>query len=119
LLAKNELRKPGGHNMCWHAFSDGTTIGTRGSENGIVVLDEEHEAGARITLEEDCKHAPWSITCGVYWLMFHTRFFGDRLTAEAEYASMKSALDAIMSQLDPADFAGLARSAGDFVDRFP
>jgi hypothetical protein len=105
--------------MAWHAFSDGTTIGTRGSEHGIVVLDEEHEAGARITLEEDGAIAPWSITCGVYGLMFHTRFFADRLTAEAEYASMKSALDDIMSQLDPADFAGLARLAGDFVDRFP
>jgi hypothetical protein len=105
--------------MGWYAFSNGTTIGTRGSERGILVLDEEHEAGARISLEEDCDNAPWSITCGVYGLMFHTRFFADRVTAEAEYASMKEALDDMMSQLDPADFAGLARLAGDFVDQFP
>ncbi len=105
--------------MAWHAFSDGTTIGTRGSEAGIIVLDEELPEGARITLEEDARVAPWSITCGVYWLMFHTRFFGDRLTAEAEYASMKSALEDLMSQLNSADLAGQGRLAGDFVDRFP
>jgi hypothetical protein len=104
--------------MAWHAFSHGTTIGTRGSEHGVIVLDEEHQEGARITLEEDGAVAPWAITCGVYGLMFHTRFFADRLTADAEYASMKSALETMMSELDPADPAGLSRLAGDFVDRF-
>jgi hypothetical protein len=103
--------------MAWHAFSDGSTVGTRGSEGGIVVLDEELPDGVRISLEEGCRNAPWSITCGIYWLMFHTRFFADRLTAEAEYASMKSALEAIMS--DPVDLDGLVRLANDFVDRFP
>jgi hypothetical protein len=83
------------------------------------VLDEEHSAGARITLEQGGDVAPWSITCGVYGLMFHTRFFANRLTAHAEYTAMKSALAAIMSELDPADLAGLARLAGDFVERFP
>lgn len=105
--------------MTWHAFGDVTTIGTRGSEDGIIVMDEEHPEGARITLERDGQVAPWSITCGVYGLMFHTRFFANRLTAEAEYAAMKSALDAIMSQLDPADLAEQGRLAGEFVDRFP
>ncbi len=105
--------------MAWHAFSDGTTIGTRGSEGGIIVLDEELREGARIALEEGGRIAPWSITCGVYWLMFHTRFFGDRLTAEAEYASMKSGLEALISQLNQADLAGQGRLASDFVDRFP
>ena len=83
------------------------------------MLDEEHSAGARITLEQGGDVAPWSITCGVYGLMFHTRFFANRLTADGEYTAMKSALAAIMSELDPADLAGLARLAGDFVDRFP
>jgi hypothetical protein len=105
--------------MTWHAFRDGTTVGTRGSEDGIIVLDEEHTQGARITLEKDGRIAPWAITCGVYGLMFHTRFFANRLTADAEYAAMKTALDALVSQLDPADLAGQGRLAGDFVVRFP
>jgi hypothetical protein len=105
--------------VTWHAYRDGTTIGTRGSEGGIIVADEEHREGARITLEEDGGVAPWSITCGVYWVMFHTRFFGDRLTAEAEYAAMKSALDAMMSDLATADLAEQGQLAGEFVSRFP
>jgi hypothetical protein len=108
--------------MTWHAFDNGTTIGARGSEHGIIVRDEEHEEGARITLEEDADVAPWSITCGVYWLMIHTRFFADRRTAEAEYAAMKSGIDTLMCQLNAADLSDLSeqgRLAGDFVDRFP
>jgi hypothetical protein len=108
--------------MTWHAFANGTTIGTRGSEHGIIVMDEEHMLGARIALEEGGDVAPWSITCGVYWLMFHTRFFADRLTAEAEYAAMKSGIDTLMSQLNAADLSDLSeqgRLAGDFVERFP
>jgi hypothetical protein len=108
--------------MNWHAFANGTTIGTRGSEHGIIVMDEEHIEGARIALEEGGDVAPWSITCGVYWLMFHTRFFADRRTAEGEYAAMKSGIDTLMSQLNAADLSDLSeqgRLAGDFVDRFP
>ena len=105
--------------MIWHAFADGTTIGTRGSEDGIIVVDEEHPECARITLEEGGHFGRWSITCGVYGLFFHTRFFGNRLAAEAEYAAMKSAMDALMSQLEAADLAEQGRLAGAFVDRFP
>jgi hypothetical protein len=108
--------------MDWHAFDDGATIGTRGSEHGIIVVDEEHLLGARLTLEENADNAPWSITCGVYWLMFHTRFFADRQTAEAEYAAMKSGIDTLMDQLNAADLSDLSeqgRLAGEFVERFP
>ena len=105
--------------MTWHAVDDGTTIGTRGSEGGLIVREEEHPSGARIALEEDGHIAPWSITCGVYWLFFHTRFFADRVTAEAEYAAMKSAIDALLSRLNAADLDEQVRLAGDFVTRFP
>ncbi len=105
--------------MTWHAFGNGTSIGTKGSEGGTIVLDEEHEVGARITLEQDGQIAPWAITCGVYGLMFHTRFFAARPTAEAEYEAMKAALDEILCQPGTPDFAELARLASDFVERFP
>jgi hypothetical protein len=105
--------------MTWHAYGDGTSVGTMGSEGGTIVLDEEHADGARITLEQDSHTAPWAITCGVYGLMFHTRFFASRPTAEAEYEDMKRALNAIVSQLGAADPAEQARLARDLVDRFP
>ena len=105
--------------MSWQAVGDGTTVGTRGPEGGIIAIEEEHPSGARIALEEDGQIAPWSITCGVYWLFFHTRFFADRATAEAEYAAMKSALDALISRLSAADLDEQLRLAGEFVDRFP
>jgi hypothetical protein len=44
--------------MSWHAFGDGTSTGTKGSEGGTVVLDEEHPDGARITLEQGGHTAP-------------------------------------------------------------
>ena len=106
-------------NAAWHAFADGTSTGTKGSEGGIITLDEEHPDGARITLEQGGQTAPWAITCGVYGLMVHTRFFADRPTAEAEYEAMKPALHAVVSQLSAADPAGQGYLASNFVDRFP
>jgi hypothetical protein len=105
--------------VTWHAFGNGTSVGTKGPEHGTIVLDEEHAYGARITLEQDGDIAPWAITCGVYGLMFHTRFFATRPTAEAEYEAMKAALHAIVSQPGAADLAEYARLANDFVERFP
>lgn len=40
----------------WYSFDNGSTIGTDGSENGVIIKDEEHELGARITLEKDTKY---------------------------------------------------------------
>jgi hypothetical protein len=34
----------------WHPFDSGQSLGSRGSEEGVIVLDEEHEEGARVTL---------------------------------------------------------------------
>jgi hypothetical protein len=31
----------------WRPFDNGRSVGARGSENGITVLDEEHDWGAR------------------------------------------------------------------------
>lgn len=35
----------------WSKIDNGVTIGTEGSEKWIIVKDEEHREGARITLE--------------------------------------------------------------------
>jgi len=57
----------------WHPYERGGTIGQRGSEEGLIVLDEEHAAGARITLERerDSKIAPFAVTCGQNGLPSH------------------------------------------------
>lgn len=41
-------------------------MGKRGTENGIVIKDEEYKQACRITLEK-CKQY-YAVTCGVYTL---------------------------------------------------
>ena len=46
--------------------------GALGSENGIILKDEEYRDSCRITLEQCNKY--YAITCGVYGAMTHTAF---------------------------------------------
>jgi len=62
-------------NKGWYEFDNGSQIGTKGSEWGIIVFDYEHEFGSRITLEKDCGSIPYAVVFGIYGLMFHTEFF--------------------------------------------
>src|SRR5262249_53589230 len=73
----------GGPRMGWGPFDGGATVGQRGSEDGAIVRDDEHDLGARITLERGCAHCPVAVTCGIYGWFFHTRFLGSE--AEAEF----------------------------------
>jgi len=82
----------------WHAFDDGTTLGQKGSENGVTMRDEEHPLGARITLERGCHAAPFAITCGIYGCMLHTRFFSGESEACSEYDLMRSALSSLLAK---------------------
>ncbi len=59
----------------WGPFDQKKTIGIQGTENGIIIRDEENSFGARITLEKNGSIAPYSITIGIYGLMFHTDFY--------------------------------------------
>ena len=74
----------------WHAFDNGRTIGTTGSE-GRIVIDEEHPAGIRVTLEENGE-ARYSITRGIYGSMVHSCFFGSEPEARETLVRMKSRL---------------------------
>jgi hypothetical protein len=109
----------------WSAFEKGATVGHRGSEDGIILRDEEHELGARITLERDCQNgAPFAVTCGIYGWFFHTRLLSSE--AEAEFSAMRDGLAAIIDLIprvdEPGD-GGKTRAACDaisaFVERFP
>ena len=60
--------------MEWITYEDGKTIGSTGSEGGVILRDEECPDGARITLEEETHMGvPFAITCGVYGWLVHTR----------------------------------------------
>src|SRR5471030_401570 len=91
--------------MAWKPFAFNKEVGARGSEGGIILHDDEHELGARITLERDCGTAPFAITCGIYGWFFHTRFFGAEAEAYAEYAKMQTELTAIIEIIPRADDA--------------
>ncbi len=109
--------------MAWLAYAAEATLGERGSENGIILRDDEHEQGARITLERDGTIAPYTITCGVYGWMMHTRFFGSEAEALADYGPMQDGLSLIMDLIpaddDPAADAKCLKAINDFVLRFP
>ena len=110
----------------WHPIEEGATIGRPGSEDGITIRDDEHPLGARITLEEKCRHCPFTITCGIYGWMCHTRFLGDLETAEKNYHEMKNELVAILLQIpftiDPESERKsneVCEKIAEFVARFP
>lgn len=110
----------------WHPFDQGSTIGTQGSESGVIVLDEEHPDGARITLERSASVAPIAITCGIYGWFFHTRFLGDEAEAKSAFEEMKTALAQILAIPDENRDAApdelrdrYIKSINDFAEKFP
>jgi hypothetical protein len=113
--AQQTLAVDVGHAPGWIAVDSGRTIGTHGSEAGIIIADEEHALGARITIERDGDIAPFAIVCGVYGLFFHTRFFATLDAVLSAYRLMRPAL-VMLTSLDP-DAQGAASAA--FVDQFP
>jgi hypothetical protein len=103
----------------WRPFEDGTTLGQAGSEEGIVVRDEEHSLGARITLERAASVAPFAITCGIYGWMMHTRFFSTEAEAEAQYDLMKTGMSALLEKAEQAaDSDGGRQFLMDGVSKF-
>ncbi len=112
--------------MKWAAFDEGVTIGTRGSEDGITIRDDEHADGARVTLESDTTHAPFAITCGIYGWMFHTRYLSSLAEAEAEYEQMRTGLAEILAMIPLTDDPqaaergkAISRAISSFVEQYP
>ena len=109
----------------WRQFDNGRTIGQTGSEDGVILYDEEHATGARITLERDCSHGvPFAVTCGIYGWFFHTRLLGSE--AEAEWPAMLDGLTAILNTIPSAveseaeaKMMVVSESIKGFVARFP
>lgn len=116
----------------WRSFENGETLGTRGSEDGLILLDDEHAQGARITLESEIRFGSasparmyYAITCGIYGLFFHTRFFTREDEGRDAFAEMKLELARILA-LAASETASeeearhvVLASISDFVERFP
>ncbi|MDO9417679.1 hypothetical protein [Pararhizobium sp.] len=81
--------------MGWGPYDDGSSLGTAGSEGGIILRDEEHAQGARITLE-DSPRPPFAITCGIYGVMVHTAYAATQAEAETAYGAMKADLEMLL-----------------------
>ena len=103
----------------WHPLESGATLGQPGSEQGIILRDEEHVLGARITLERATIVAPFAITCGIYGWMLHTRFFASEGEADAQYEQMKDALSALLEAAEQtAAIDGGRKVLMDGIDEF-
>ncbi|MGB8262014.1 MAG: hypothetical protein WCE75_16765 [Terracidiphilus sp.] len=106
----------------WYPFEDGKTLGQTGSEEGVILRDEEHILGARITLERGGRIVPFAITCGIYGWMLHTRFFEAEAEATDEYDRMRAALAGLLEAAEQAGDGGgsiLMDGVAAFVDSFP
>ncbi|HEY2660306.1 MAG TPA: hypothetical protein VGI79_11315 [Caulobacteraceae bacterium] len=108
--------------MNWTAFDDGKSLGHRGCENGVIIADEEHLDGARISLERETGSASFAITCGVYDWMVHTRFFGTEGEGRRKYEAMKVDLAQLASAQPTSGQSASSKmitAVNAFVERFP
>jgi len=103
----------------WFAYNNGQSIGKAGSEGGVILRDEEHGRGARITLKRGSDYI--SVCCNIYGRIDHTRFFGSLAEAQREYGLMKSSLgDMVENLLSPdAKDIKIWEEISKFVRRFP
>ena len=103
----------------WFAYDDGRSAGKVSTEGGIILRDDEHKLGARITLKRGGSYV--SISCHVYGWTDHTRFFSTVSDAEREYAAMRAALGDVMNMIDSAGSKEIKvwEAISEFVRRYP
>lgn len=108
--------------MTWAPFAN-PDASIRGSEGGVIIRDDEHDLGARITLERDAATSPFAITCGVYGWMVHTAFFANEQEALQAYEAMRDDLIALMANIpdDPMtdeQISAMGAGCSAFCDRY-
>lgn len=86
----------------WQSYEHGASIGSTGSEGGMIILDDWHSADARVTLERGGETAPFAITCGVGGWFVHTMFFATEDDAQNAFKSIKVELDHIIKLIPSA-----------------
>lgn len=88
-------------NRLWITYEKGITLGQKGSENGVILKDEEYANSCRITLERCTGNC--AITCGIYGSMVHTAFCDETSSLciyEKMKADLKSFIDSDLSEED-------------------
>ena len=111
----------------WETFiDDDGASAVYGTDGGKIVIDEEYDGCARITLELFGDGPPCSITCGIYEWMMHTRRFPSVSEGRSAYERMKLGLADIVNMIpnrsDPESDAKIERvitAVTRFVDTFP
>ena len=103
----------------WLFYKNGQSIGTKGTEGGLILFDEENSDGARITLAR--KESMVSISIKIYGWIDHTRFFTADFDAQREYRAMKLAINPLLSEIKSPDVNNIRvwEMISDFVRRFP
>ena len=103
----------------WNSFKEGESVGQTGSEGGKILCDEEHGDGARVTLEH-VRDNRFTITCGIYGWMVHTRFFSTEAHAQKGLEETKDELAKILAFIRIEDEATgeNMRVAQDVIDDF-
>ena len=101
----------------WSAYNFGKSIGAHG-EGGVILYDEEHTDGARITLRRGKSYI--SVSLNIYGWMDHTRFFNSDMDAQREYRTMRSTINTVLDLINnEATDIKIWEAISDFVRRFP
>ena len=103
----------------WSIYNKGSTIGTLSAEGGLILSDEAHDGGARITLKRGTNYV--SVSLHILGWMDHTPFFANDADAQREYRNMRSG---VLTVLDVINTEGVSdikiwEAISDFVRRFP
>ena len=103
----------------WSAYDNGRSIGKLSAEGGLVMRDEEHSGGARITFKRGSGYI--SVSCNLYGWVDHTRFFGTASDAQREYVAMKAALITVLNVINTDNVKEIKiwEAISEFVRRFP
>ena len=104
----------------WGAYEMGSTIGQIGSEEGVIIKDEELKSAARITLESHARQIPFAITCGIYGRLLHTHYVDKEDVAMKDYKNMKLEIEKIVQlfELDESSREQIPFLLDDFIHKF-
>ena|SRR5688572_13290760 len=101
----------------WSSYNFGKSIGATG-EGGVILYDEEHTDGARITLKRAKSYV--SVSLNIYGWMDHTRFFNSDMDAQREYRAMRTTINTVLDLINnEASDIKIWEAISEFVRRFP
>lgn len=103
----------------WVEYKQGGSIGSISAEGGVILVDEEHESGGRMTLKQGKTFL--SVSCHIYGWIDHTRFFHSLSEAKREYILMQKFMTHMLQDIlaEGADEIKMWEAIASFVRKFP